>query len=1022
VNPSGWIETTFDALSRKTQVKTTADGAYATTSYIGNATTVTDQHDASSPGHSRKIITDALGRLTEVYEDPLGLNYLSSYQYDVLDKLRTVTQGTQTRTFVYDSLGRLTSATNPESGTVSYTYDNNGNVLTKTDARNVIVTYAYDALNRNATTDYSDTASINPDIKRYYDTSTNGKGRYNGFYKGGDYIMGANVEHTSIDSFDSMGRPLVKRQLFKTGGVWSQTYQMQLTYEKAGNILTEIYPSGHTVTYNYDAAGRPGDNGAEKAFSGNLSDDVTRTYDSEIRYHEMGGMEQERFGTDTPVYDKSLYNSRGQLAEIRVSTYSILSPGQETNWNRGAIINHYSHAAGAWGATGGGPDNNSNLQKQEIYIPDNDQITGYTNVVQQYSYDSLNRLTSVYDKPFNGTPDFIQGYVYDRWGNRTIDQALTTSNAPRPQFTANSSTNQLAPPSSYTMTYDAVGNLTYDNYQGGTGGGGTRTYDAENRMTSAQFVSGQLQTATYTYDGDGRRTKRNVGAGGEVWQVYGMGGELLAEYAANAAPSSPQKEYGYCSGELLVTAEPQQGSAGTYRASANFSSVQGQGGWYYLDSTGAQMTYDSANSWWRGAETYNLIWAAGGHPGAAADSVRRWVAPAAGAVRITGSVSDANTACGDGVVVTISKGAQVLWQQTINNGNATGSSYDLTVNVVTGDQINFTINRRGDNGCDSTNFDPTITYVGQVKWLVADQLGTPRMVVDQTGSLAGMTRHDYFSFGEEIASDSTWRTAARGYVGDTVRQKFTGKECDEETELDYSNARFYAGRQGRFTSADPLGPWAMAENEKLRFMSEPQQWNRYSYVTNNPLKYTDPTGLERYAEGTSDEDQRIIHEALVNLSQTGTDKQKKIANFLLNNDVTIRVESNPGRGYNGQTDYSDSQEGYANTQTAIDSGPLTMGQAAGLITIDIMKDQINKGAVGSMRLEGLLAHEGQHAHDLARVAQGLSDPTGPNAGFDPTQFRLERDGFIAQAEYLRDSPNHIGWGDGLSQKLLEAVS
>src|SRR2546421_231160 len=74
-------------------------------------------------------------------------------------------------------------------------------------------------------------------------------------------------------------------------------------------------------------------------------------------------------------------------------------------------------------------------------------------------------------------------------------------------------------------------------------------------MTQAQFVAGQLQTATYTYDADGRRVKRNMGAGGEVWQVYGVGGELLAEYAANASPSQPQKEYGYRGGELLVTAE-----------------------------------------------------------------------------------------------------------------------------------------------------------------------------------------------------------------------------------------------------------------------------------------------------------------------------------------------------------------------------------------------------------------------------------------------------------------------------------
>src|SRR5947207_1443167 len=65
---------------------------------------------------------------------------------------------------------------------------------------------------------------------------------------------------------------------------------------------------------------------------------------------------------------------------------------------------------------------------------------------------------------------------------------------------------------------------------------------------ASNYVAG-----TYSYDGDGRRVKRVVG-GVETWQVYGIGGELIAEYAANTAASSPQKEYGYRHGQLLITA------------------------------------------------------------------------------------------------------------------------------------------------------------------------------------------------------------------------------------------------------------------------------------------------------------------------------------------------------------------------------------------------------------------------------------------------------------------------------------
>ena len=62
----------------------------------------------------------------------------------------------------------------------------------------------------------------------------------------------------------------------------------------------------------------------------------------------------------------------------------------------------------------------------------------------------------------------------------------------------------------------------------------------------------------------------------------------------------------------------------------------------------------------------------------------------------------------------------------------------------------------------------------------------------------------------------------------------TSKERDIETGLDYFNARYYSSIQGRFTGVDS-GPFAVAD---------PQNFNRYSYVQNNPLKFIDPSGDE----------------------------------------------------------------------------------------------------------------------------------------------------------------------------------
>ena len=137
------------------------------TTYAGNQTTVTDQQ-----GITRKSQTDGLGRLTYVWEAPSGVNFQTTYAYDALDNLVSVVQGTtHNRSFVYDSLKRLTSSQNPETGTtaVLYTYDADGNLVTKKDARTFTVTYTYDNLNRMNGRTYS---NGDPSITYTYDQTT----------------------------------------------------------------------------------------------------------------------------------------------------------------------------------------------------------------------------------------------------------------------------------------------------------------------------------------------------------------------------------------------------------------------------------------------------------------------------------------------------------------------------------------------------------------------------------------------------------------------------------------------------------------------------------------------------------------------------------------------------------------------------------------------------------------------------------------------------------------------------------
>jgi RHS repeat-associated protein len=69
-----------------------------------------------------------------------------------------------------------------------------------------------------------------------------------------------------------------------------------------------------------------------------------------------------------------------------------------------------------------------------------------------------------------------------------------------------------------------------------------------------------------------------------------------------------------------------------------------------------------------------------------------------------------------------------------------------------------------------------------------------------------------------------------------MASRYTGKERDTESGNDYFGARYYGSNMGRFMSPDP-GWYLQAD------VRNPQSWNQYSYVLNNPLKNTDPTGM-----------------------------------------------------------------------------------------------------------------------------------------------------------------------------------
>jgi RHS repeat-associated protein len=125
--------------------------------------------------------------------------------------------------------------------------------------------------------------------------------------------------------------------------------------------------------------------------------------------------------------------------------------------------------------------------------------------------------------------------------------------------------------------------------------------------------------------------------------------------------------------------------------------------------------------------------------------------------------------------------------------------------------------------------------VSGTMYVTRDRMGSTRLTTNASGAVGC---HDYLPFGEEIpGAVSGWGRNTVSCYGQAPETdvKFTGQLFDAETGLAYFNARYLRASMGSYISADePLNDQGS---------DDPQSWKLDSYVRNNPLAYSDPTGM-----------------------------------------------------------------------------------------------------------------------------------------------------------------------------------
>ncbi len=517
---------TYDALGRVLTV-TGADDGMVSYTYTNNDVLHTV---SGTQTFQKQLEYDGLGRLTSVCEISSTLplagacrqsnaqnGLWTKYTYDALGHLLTVTQNAQaaaasqqTRSFVYDWLGRVTSETNPETGnngvngTSTYTYDSiapcadgasysyPGNLVQRKDNAGNFTCYSYDARHRLLKAGNSTVANT---ILRqfFYDSKSS--------YPTGVSVRNGKTQLVEAQTFNTSNlNVFVTDEFFsysargETTDVYEATphsgsgvyYHTTASYWATGALqsLSGI-PSVPTIYYGANGAGLDGEGRYTQVTAASGTNPVTNvSYSTSSTTNPLGALTGVTFGSaDTDSF--SYYPNTG-----RMKTYTFTVNGKTDvstlTWNTNGTL-------------------------QELAIVDNIPGTLDTQTCY-YQYDDVQRLSSSLCGSI-----WQQNFTYDSFGNITKSGSSTFT--PSYTFSNGATTNQFFSIPSVSVSYDKNGNLLTDNLN---------SYTWDPNWGNMLTVSNGSTTVTNTYDALGRMVENNAG-GTYTEFIYGPTGAKLAK-------------------------------------------------------------------------------------------------------------------------------------------------------------------------------------------------------------------------------------------------------------------------------------------------------------------------------------------------------------------------------------------------------------------------------------------------------------------------------------------------------------
>lgn len=839
----------YDAQGRKLSEAITADGQTRTTTYTYNA---------------QGLLATVDGPRTDV-------NDITSYTYDAQGRLATVTnpKGQVTAYNSYDAHGNVLSMTDVNGVVTTYTYDARSRLLTHTVAGQTTThTYNLNGLKATTTDPYGGMTTFLYDAANRFigkDLSNGDKERYT-LDNAGRIIMterfdSANVKVTTTSTvYDGLGR--VKQRVDANNKVTSYTYDVN------GNVTAVTDPNNLTTTTAYDVLNRPilvtDPLGKTVSYGYNVQDKIATVTDpnnntTSYTYSGFGENTQTvspDTGTTTQTFNPagSVLTRTDARGKTAVYTYDVLGRMTQVSYLDGNTTHTYDVAANGVGQLASVTDpSGSTTFTYDAYgrVASKAVNIGGVTKTLAYTRDSVGRVTSI-----TYPSGKVLGLLYN---NGKVDDMTWQGNP----LILDIQYFPFGGPESWLFN----GNREYTRFTDLNGrteryltSSGFRklTFDDAGRITQIGDHLGSNTTPNATqafgYDNAGRLVSFNgfTSAGNQTQSfTYDNNGNRLSS-VLNGANST----YTYQTGNnRLASVTGSVSRTNTYDATGNLTS---NGSHTYTYNDRGRLTQALAGGL---TTTYSLNYQNLRVKKTNSQETRLFVYDEAG--QMLGEYDQAGNPV-----------QELIWL------GSTPVAVSGTLPVPCGT-------------AGSTQQGSTCTLVNAVGYIWTDHLSTPREITVPTPTQQDAAQHtsiwkwDSLPFGETNPNENPNSLGTM-----TFNHRFPGQYRDSESGLSQNWHRDYDAILGRYVQYDLLGMLAGT--------------NPYGYVKADPIRRTDPQGLNDMFPGAE----------CPNISPENYEA-------LINDPAAMdAVLNGQDPGYNFLKDYGDAYVDFLKAAAPVFGGPL----------------------------------------------------------------------------------------------------